>query len=119
MIKTLLNIKVHYQEFSKGEKKIADFLMQHPESILPLYITDLAKKCGTSEATIVRFAKRLGFDGYQQLKIAIAQDAESHPVNENISEKDKAGEIFQKVCTDIYCSFNSSTFLINRYKRGN
>ena len=108
MIKTLLNIKIHYNTFTKGEKKIADFLMQNPNSIIPLHITDLAKSCGSSEATIVRFAKKLGFDGYQQLKIAIAQDTASHPVNENISEKDGAGEIFQKVCTDIYCSLEKT-----------
>ena len=63
MSKTLLNIKIHYDEFSKTEKKIADFLMQNPDCILPLFITELAEKCGTSEATVVRFAKRLGFDG--------------------------------------------------------
>ncbi len=113
MIKTLLNIKIHYDSFTKGEKKIADFLMQNPNSILPLHITDLAKQCGSSQATIVRFAKRLGFDGYQQLKIAIAQDSASHPINENISQTDKAGEIFQKVCTDIYCSLEKTKKAIN------
>ena len=73
MTKTILNIKIHYDTFSKAEKKIADFLMQDPTRVLPLFITDLAEKSGTSEATVVRFAKRLGFEGYQQLKIAIAQ----------------------------------------------
>ena len=53
MSKTLLNIKIHYDEFSKTEKKIADFLMQNPDCILPLFITELAEKCGTSEATVV------------------------------------------------------------------
>lgn len=108
MSKTVLNIKIQYDTFSKGEKKIADFLMQNPNHILPLYITELAEKCGTSEATIVRFAKRLGFDGYQQLKIAIAQETETRPINENITQSDSAGDIFQKVCDDIYCSLEKT-----------
>lgn len=108
MSKTVLNIKIHYDEFSKTEKKIADYLLQNPSNILPLYITELAEKCGTSEATVVRFAKRLGYDGYQQLKIAIAQDTQNRPINENITQNDTAGDIFQKVCDDIYCSLEKT-----------
>ncbi|MGN1093976.1 MAG: MurR/RpiR family transcriptional regulator [Candidatus Neoclostridium sp.] len=108
MTKTILNIKIHYDTFSKAEKKIADFLMQDPTRVLPLFITELAEKSGTSEATVVRFAKRLGFEGYQQLKIAIAQDTTAHPINENITKSDKAGDIFQKVCDDIYCSLEKT-----------
>ena len=108
MNKTILNMKIHYEEFSKTEKKIADFLMQNPDGILPLYITELAERCGTSEATIVRFAKRLGFEGYQQLKIAIAQESSLRPVSENITEQDDAFNIFSKVCQDIYCSLEKT-----------
>ena len=108
MNKIVLDIKIRYDSFSKTEKKIADFLMQNPDEILPLYITELAERCGTSEATVVRFSKRLGFDGYQQLKIAIAQDSDTHPVNESILHSDGAGEIFQKVCEDIYCSLEKT-----------
>lgn len=108
MNKTILNIKIHYDSFSKAEKKIADFLMENPAQILPLYITELAEKTGTSEATAVRFARRLGFDGYQQLKIAIAQDSGARPINENITKNDKASDIFPKVCDDIYCSLEKT-----------
>lgn len=108
MNKTILNIKIHYDSFSKAEKKIADFLMENPAQILPMYITELAEKTGTSEATAVRFARRLGFDGYQQLKIAIAQDSGARPINENITKNDKASDIFPKVCDDIYCSLEKT-----------
>lgn len=108
MSKAILNVKIQYDNFSKAEKKIADFLMQNPDNILPLYITELAEKCGTSEATIVRFAKRLGYEGYQQLKIAIAQDTETRPINENITENDSALDVFNKVCDDIYCSLEKT-----------
>ena len=114
MSKTLLNIKIHYDEFSKTEKKIADFLMQNPDCILPLFITELAEKCGTSEATVVRFAKRLGFDGYQQLKIAIAQESNVRPVSENITQQDDAFDIFSKVCQDIYCSLEKTKQAVDK-----
>lgn len=108
MNKFTVNIKAKYQKFSKSEKKIADFLLLTPQNEVPLYITELANACNTSEATVVRFAKRLGFDGYQQLKIAIAQEHVSHPVNEKITQNDSAYDIFGKVCEDIYCSLEKT-----------
>ena len=62
MGKTVLNIKANYDKLSKSEKQIADFLIETPNNILPLYITELSDLCGVSEATVVRFAKKIGFD---------------------------------------------------------
>lgn len=104
MGKTALNIKILYDEMGNAEKKIADFLMENPSRILPLSITELAEKCGGSEATIVRFAKRLGFDGYQQLKISLAQEEHLPSIGEKITSDDSAIEVFCKVCDDVYCS---------------
>lgn len=113
MNKIVLDVKIRYDTFSKTEKKVADFLLQNPDGILPLYITELAERCGTSEATIVRFSKRLGFDGYQQLKLAIAQESKSYPINESISYDDTAIDIFQKICEDIYCSLEKTKKIID------
>lgn len=108
MSKILLDIKIHYPSFSKAEKKVADFIMENPSKILPLYITELAQISGSSEASIVRFSKKLGFKGYQQLKIAIAKEPEAHPVSSNISNGDSALGVFEKVCDDIYCSLEKT-----------
>ena len=113
MNKTMLNIKTQYDSFSKAEKKVASFLLKSPSDVLPLYITELAKACGTSEATIVRFSKRLGFEGYQQLKLAIAKESKYHQVNESILYDDSAIDIFQKVCEDIYCSLEKTKKVID------
>ncbi len=108
MSKFTVQLKTQYEKFSKSEKKIADFLMSTPQNEMPFYITELAQKCETSEATVVRFAKRLGYDGYQQLKIAIAQEKDSRPINENITPNDSAYDIFGKVCEDVYCSLEKT-----------
>lgn len=104
MDKTSLNIKILYNEMGKAEKRIADWLLQNPGEILALSIVDLADKCGCSEATIVRFAKRLGFSGYQELKISLAQENDTTTVSTNITVDDTIDEIYDKVCNDIYCS---------------
>ena len=104
MDKTTLKIKVLYDKMGKAERQIADWLIKNPGEILPLSIVDLAEKCDCSEATIVRFSKRLGFSGYQELKISLAQESNAATASTNITAEDTLSEIYDKVCNDIYCS---------------
>lgn len=113
MDKTTLNIKVKYNKLGKAEKCIADWLLSNPGEILPLSIVDLAERCGCSEATIVRFAKRMGFSGYQGLKISLAQETNTTSVSTNITPADSMEEIYDKVCNDIYCSLERTKMVLN------
>ncbi len=119
MSKILLDINIKYETMNKSEKKIADFIINNPSQILPLYITQLAKLCNTSQASIVRFSKKLGFTGYHQLKIAIAQEADLRPISDRISENDSAFGMFEKICDDIYCSLEKTkkTIDTNAFKK--
>ena len=65
MNKTTLKMKIIYDEMGSAKKKIAQFLMENPSAIVPLSISELAEKCGCGDATIVRFARRMGFNDYQ------------------------------------------------------
>lgn len=105
MNRTLLKAQLLYDEMGKSEKRIADFLLSHSGEVLPYTITELAEKCESSEATIVRFSRRLGFAGFQQLKIALAQQTERRIVSPNVTRGDTCYEIFEKVCNDVYLSF--------------
>ena len=108
MAKIILNIKAKYNSLGKTDKKIADYLMNNPGAVLSMFITELAKRCDTSEAAIVRFSKKMGFSGYQQLKLSLAQEADMRPVSENITANDSAYDIFSKVCEDIFCSLEKT-----------
>ncbi len=104
MNKTSLNIKMLYNEMGKAEKQIADWILENPGKIISLSIIELAEQCGCSEATIVRFSKRLGLSGYQELKISLASETGSPTINTKINGQDSAFEMYEKVCNDIYCS---------------
>ena len=114
MDKTTLNIKVIYDTLGKAEKRVADRIMENPGDILPLSIVELAEKCDSSEATIVRFAKKLGFSGYQELKISLAQENRSTIINANMSASDTAFDIYEKVCNDIYCSLERTKKVLDK-----
>lgn len=104
MNRTLLQAQLKYNDMGKSEKKVADWLFSHSGEILPYSISDLASMCDSSEATIVRFSRRLGYTGYQELKIMLAQEKEKKVISPTITGADDCYSIFEKVCNDAYMS---------------
>ena len=103
MDKVSLKIKLIYKSLGAAEKKIADWIAENPGKIISLSIVDLAEKCKCSEATIVRFSRKVGLEGYQDLKIALASESKT-TVSTSISADDTAIQMFDKACNEIYCS---------------
>lgn len=61
-------ITKQYNFFTPAEKRVADYILTSPSSVILLTSTRLAKKIQVSEATVIRFASRLGFSGFSELK---------------------------------------------------
>ena len=104
MERTSLRIKILHDEMGRAEKKIAEWILENPGGLIPLSISELAEKCDCSEATVVRFSRRLGFEGYQALKIALARESDPATTAESIAPTDSCYQVFEKVCGDIFCS---------------
>ena len=71
-ISALFTIKERYDDLSAKEKQIADFILEHPRESVNPSIEELAERIGISESTMVRFARKLGYSGYQRFRIALA-----------------------------------------------
>ena len=65
---TLLVIRQNYSNFTPVEKKIADYIFKVEDQILDKSAQEVAKDLGTSTAALVRFSRKLGYDGFSQLK---------------------------------------------------
>lgn len=57
-----------YKDLTKSEKQIADYLRANQEESAFLSAGELASRLGLSEATLVRFARSLGLDGYPAMR---------------------------------------------------
>lgn len=55
-------------EFSKGQKQIASYMIEHYDKAAYMTAAKLGSLVGVSESTVVRFANELGFDGYPELQ---------------------------------------------------
>lgn len=64
-------LKQRMPEFSKGQKKIAAYLIEHFDKAAYITASKLGKATGVSESTVVRFANEIGFDGYPQMQAAL------------------------------------------------
>lgn len=62
------------EDLKPSERKVADFILAHPEEVVKLSVQKLAELSGVSEATIIRLARSLNMKGYQELKLRIAGD---------------------------------------------
>jgi len=113
MDKISLKIRLLYEKMGKAEKQIADWIFENPGKIISLSIVELAEQCKCGEATIVRFSKRLGLSGYQELKISLASEGGGSAVSTHIRADDSAYEIFEKVCNDIYISLEKTKKSLN------
>ena len=113
MESTIHRIRRLSPEMGPGEKKIADYILNNTSNILECSVTTLAKLSGCGDATVVRFSRRVGYDGFQALKIGIAGEmGATSSVSSEIGTDDTCFEIYKKHVEDIrYTLQNTETVL--------
>jgi len=95
----LARVRAGYASYSDIEKKIADLLLEQPEQVIHSSISGLGELLGVADSTIFRFCKRLGFKGFQAMKIALASEIVSplHQIHEEIAPDDDVRTVARKV----------------------
>ncbi|MDO4555662.1 MAG: MurR/RpiR family transcriptional regulator [Lachnospiraceae bacterium] len=85
-------IHILYDSFFEQEKKIAKYIIENHKEVVNMTISELAAESKTSVATISRFCKKCGVDGFHHLKIGLAKEiVESDatlPVSNTISRNE-------------------------------
>lgn len=66
-------IRAIYSTLSKGQKKIANAVLNDYDKVAYLTAAKLGNLVGVSESTVVRFADELGFEGYSQFQLAVQE----------------------------------------------
>ena len=74
LLRCYLNIKESYDRLSASEKRIAKYIIDNPNEVVKLPISELANRCQTSKPTVVRLCKTLGYSGYKELCMYLNAD---------------------------------------------
>ncbi len=67
----LQNIKSNYYKFSKGQKQIAQFIIDHYDKAAFMTAAKIGETVDVSESTVVRFASSIGYSGFPELQKAL------------------------------------------------
>ncbi|HDK27705.1 MAG TPA: MurR/RpiR family transcriptional regulator [Candidatus Atribacteria bacterium] len=69
----ILMIKSQLTSLKPAKRRVADYILDNINEVIHLSITKMAENAGVSEATVVKFCQHIGYSGYQELKIILAQ----------------------------------------------
>ncbi|MEU2832108.1 MurR/RpiR family transcriptional regulator [Streptomyces lavendulae] len=81
------HIRAHLSELRDTEARVAQVVLDKGAELVHLSVSDVATLAGTAPSSVVRACQRLGFRGYQELKIAAARQA---PAPEPSRDQDPA-----------------------------
>lgn len=76
---TLFKVGLMLNDLPRAERAFAQAVIESPSSWLCSTLSKLAYETGSSEAAIIRFCKRLGFNGINEFKIAISEASQTEP----------------------------------------
>ena len=95
----LIRIKSAMENFKPSEKAVAEFALENSAEVMHMSISEASQRIGVGESTIIRFCRSLGYKGYQDFKLRLAQDLVEpvHHIHENVSFSDTPKELATKV----------------------
>jgi DNA-binding MurR/RpiR family transcriptional regulator len=72
-------IRLKHDRLSPGQRAVARFCLSNPQAAGELTAMRISEQVGVSESTVVRFALRLGYDGFPHMQSAIRDSLEERP----------------------------------------
>ena len=104
-VSVLIRVRGVLPNLRPAEQRVAQAVLADPAGISESSITAVARKCQTSETTVLQFCRALGLAGYPQLRIALARAAQFEeadhragaPVTSDIAATDTLADVVAKI----------------------
>ena len=99
----LNSLSAQLDSLTAADRQIAQFIIDNPNEMLAMSSAALAEATGRSQSSVVKFSQKLGYGGYQQLKLAVnkAEALEWHApggvIHGTIDASDSYVTILQKL----------------------
>lgn len=107
-----------YESFTRSERKIADYVLEHQQETQYISITDLSAECEVAVSTVSLFCRKLGLAGFNDFKLELARAALparaafSEPGSE-ITEGDSAAAVMGKVLSAVQDALNNAYHMLS------
>ncbi|MDN5761152.1 MAG: MurR/RpiR family transcriptional regulator [Microlunatus sp.] len=101
----LITVRGARPNLRPAERRVAELVLADPAGVSESSITSVARRCHTSETTVLRFCRTIGLAGYPELRIALARAAlweetgqsPGHPTTGQIDPGDSLADVVAKV----------------------
>ena len=99
----LAHVRALTPALAPAEQRVAAAVARDPAGTAAKTISELSAQCRTSETTVIRFCRAIGFSGYPELRLALAAAAQAaapagfRDVGSDIGPGDTAEEIIKKI----------------------
>jgi DNA-binding MurR/RpiR family transcriptional regulator len=101
---TVVRVRALMPSLPPAEQRVARKVIEDPAGVAVTTITGLARACETSETTVIRFCRAVGFSGYPELRLRLATEAgraevvgRDRAVSSDINPSDTLEQIVEKV----------------------
>lgn len=107
-----------YERFTRAERKIADYVLEHQEETQYISITDLSAQCGVAVSTVSLFCRKLKLAGFNDFKLELARAALparaalGEPGSE-ITEGDSVAAVMGKVLSAAQDTLNNAYHMLS------
>jgi DNA-binding MurR/RpiR family transcriptional regulator len=114
----LTRIRFEYNQFTKAEKKVADYILQNSREVLFMSITGLAEACEVGDTSVFRFCKTLKLKGYQEFKMMLSLSLHDEATGQgrlegDINLTDSFAEVSRKVLNTNMSALEETYSLLN------
>jgi RpiR family carbohydrate utilization transcriptional regulator len=93
------SIRAQLDALSKSERKVALAVLDNPDLTISENITALARVAQVSEPTVIRFCRTIGYDGWHEFKLKLAQGLALAPSEQAAPlQDDLADDLVSKIC---------------------
>ena len=93
----LIRIDERYPKFSKGQKRLADYIKENYDKAAFLTAAKMGEAVGVSESTVVRFATQLGYKGYPEFQKALGELVRTKLNSIQRMDTNSSSEIFEQL----------------------
>ena len=94
-------------DLRKSDRKVAEIVLRDPQRVMNATVAETADMAGVSQPTVIRFSTAIGCDGYQDLKIRLAQSlalgtpATQSAIDDTDTPEEVAAKIFDYTLTSL------------------
>jgi DNA-binding MurR/RpiR family transcriptional regulator len=116
----LVRLREVIDQVNPSERKVAAYILEHPQEMIGQSVAQLAANSGASQAAIVRLCKSLGVKSYQELKLKVAGDLQEQKNGESsaagysdIQPNDSIESIIQNVSNNNIQSIRDTVKIVD------